>query len=55
MEETLFDQLINDLIKQYGKVRKISTEQGDDHTTRCLLDFAYCKNKYRLIPADLSK
>ena len=55
MEETLFDQLINDLIKQYGKVRKISTEQGDDHTNRCLLDFAYCKNKYRLIPADLSK
>ena len=50
-----FDQLINDLIKQYGKVRKISTEQGDDHTTGCLLDFAYCKNNYRLIPADLSK
>ena len=25
-----YDQPINDLIKQYDKVRKVSTEQGDD-------------------------
>ena len=36
-----YDQPINDLIKQYDEVRKISTEQGDDYTTGCLLDFAY--------------
>ena len=33
-----YDQPINDLIKQYDEVRKVSTGQGDDYTTRCLLD-----------------
>ena len=33
------DQSINDLIKQYDEVRKVSTGQGDDYTTGCLLDF----------------
>ena len=28
-----YDQSINDLIKQYDEVRKISTGQGDDYTT----------------------
>ena len=51
-----YDQPINDLIKQYDEVRKISTGQGDDYTTGCLLDFAYFKKKnYRLIAANLSK
>ena len=34
-----YDQLINDSIKQYDKVRKVSTGQGDDYTTGCLLDY----------------
>ena len=50
-----YDQPINDLIKQYNKIRKISTGQGDDYTTGCLLDFAYFEKNYRLIAADLSK
>ena len=49
------DQSINDLIKQYDDVRKISTGQGDDCTTSCLLDFAYFEKNYRLIAADLSR
>ena len=36
-------------------MRKISTGQGDDYTTGCLLDFAYFEKHYRLIAADLSK
>ena len=36
-----YDQSINDLIKQYDEVRKVSAGQGDDYTTGCLLDFAY--------------
>ena len=32
-----YDQPINDLIKQYDKIRKISTGQGDDYTIGCLL------------------
>ena len=49
-----YDPPINDLIKQYNKIRKISTGQGHDYTTGCLLDFYFEKN-YRLIAVDLSK
>ena len=37
------------------KIKKISTGQGDDYTTGCLLDFAYFEKNQRLIAADLSK
>ena len=50
-----YDQPINDSIKQYDETRKVSTGQGDDYTTGCLLSFAYFEKNYRLIPADLSK
>ena len=40
-----YDQPINDSIKQYDEIRKISTGQGDDYTTGCLLDFAYFGKK----------
>ena len=36
-----YDQPINDSIKQYDEVRKISTGQGDDYTAGCLLDYSY--------------
>ena len=39
-----YHQPINDLIKQYEEVRKVSTRQADDYTTGCLLDFTYFKN-----------
>ena len=51
-----YDQPINDSIKQYDEIRKVSTGQGDEYTTVCLLDFSYFeKKKYRLIAANLSK
>ena len=50
-----YDQPMNDLIKQYDEVRKVSTGQGDDYKTGCLLNFAYFERNYRLIAADLSK
>ena len=50
-----YDQPINDSIKQYNEIRKISTGQGNDCTTGCLLDFAYFEKNYRIIAADLSK
>ena len=40
-----YDQPINDSITQYEEVTKISTGQGDDYGTRCLLDFAYFEKK----------
>ena len=51
----VYDQPINDSIKQYDKIRKISTGQGDDYTTGCFLDFDYFEKNYRLMAADLSK
>ena len=50
-----YDQPANNSIKQYDEVRKISTGQGDDYTTGCLLDYSYFRKNYRLIAADLSK
>ena len=34
-------------------IKKITTDPGDDYTTRCLLD--YFKKRYKLIAIDLSK
>ena len=50
-----YDQPINDSIKQYDEIRKISTGQGDDYATACLLGFAYFETNCRLIAVDLSK
>ena len=50
-----YDQSITDLIKQCNEIRKISTGQGDDYTTVCLLDFACFEKNYRLIAVDSSK
>ena len=38
--KNFYDQPINDSVKQDDKIGKISTGQGDDYTTGCLLDFA---------------
>ena len=50
-----YNQSINDSVKQYDEIRKISTEQGDDYSAGCLLDFSYFEKNYKLIAADLSK
>ena len=49
-----YDQPINDKIRQYNKIRKIATRQGDDYTTGCLLFYQYFKDYYNLIAIDLS-
>ena len=54
-QRNCYDQPINDFIKQYDEVRKVSTGQGDDYITGCLLDYAYLEDNYRLIVVDLSK
>ena len=50
-----FDQPIKNDLKTYDNIRKIATDQGDDYTTGCLLDYPYFKKYYRLIIIDLSK
>ena len=43
-----YDQPINDSIKQYGEISKVSTRQVDDYTTGCLLEFAYFEKKLQI-------
>ena len=50
-----YDQPINDKIKKYDEIRKISIGKGDNYTTGCLLDYKYFKDHYQLIAGDLSK
>ena len=51
-------QPINHSIKQFDKIGKVSTGQGGDYKTGCLLgllDFTHFEKNCRLIAADLSK
>ena len=46
--EKLYDQPIDSDIKLYEQIKKLTTGKGDGYTTRCLLDYDYNKNHYRL-------
>ena len=50
-----YDQPINDQIKKYDEVRKITTGKRNDYTTVCLLDYQYFKDHCQLIAVDLCK
>ena len=39
----------------YENIIKVDTDQGDDYTTGCLLDYPYFKDNYKTIAVDLSK
>ena len=52
--KNFYDQVIDSDIKQYEKIRKLTTGQGEVYTTGCSLDYEYIKNHYRLIAVDLS-
>ena len=49
--KTFFDQPI----KTYEKIRIITTGQGDEYATGCLLNYPHFKKNYRMIAIDLSK
>ena len=53
--ENFFDQPIRNKKATYENIRKITTGQGDDYTTGCLLDYSYFVDTYKMIAVDLSK
>ena len=53
--EKKFDLQIKSDIKTYENIRKITTGQGDDYTTGCLLDYNYLKKHYKMLAIDWSK
>ena len=55
MEKTFFDQPIKNNKVTYETIRKIATDQGDDYTTGCLLDYSYFMDICKTIAVDLSK
>ena len=53
--ENFFDQPVKNSKVTYENARKIATDQGDDYTTGCLLNYPYFKDSYKMIEVDLSK
>ena len=43
MEKKLYDQPTDSDIKRYEDIRKLTKGQGEDYTTRRLLDYEYIK------------
>ena len=41
--KNVYDQAINSDIKRYEETIKLTTGQGEDYTTECLLDYDYIK------------
>ena len=50
-----FDQPVRNNWITYDSIQKITTSQGDDLTTGCLLDYNYFNSYYKMIATDLSK
>ena len=46
MDKTLFDRTVRYNLITYNSIQKISTDQEDDYTSGCLLDYNYFKNCY---------
>ena len=53
--KNFLDQPIKDNKVTCENIRKITTGQGYDYTTGCLLDYIYFKKYYKMIAIDLSK
>ena len=53
--ENFFYKLLENNLRTYDNIRKITTGQIDDYTTGCLLDYPYFKNYQKMIAIDLSK
>ena len=53
--EGIFSNSQCKIILKHDNIRKIATDQGDNYTIGCLLDYPYYKNYYKIIAIDLSK
>ena len=53
--KNFFDEPVKNDKVTYENIRKISTGQGDDYKTGCLLDYIYFKKYCKMIAVDLSK
>ena len=54
-KQSVFDQSIKSDMGTSSNIWKIATDQGDEYTTGCLLNYSYFKESYMMIAIDLSK
>ena len=54
-EKNFYDQAVDSDIKRYQEIRKLTTGEGEDYTTECLLNYDYVKSRCSLIAVDLSR
>ena len=50
-----FSQPLKSNLRTCDNIWKITTGQGDDYATVCLVGYSYFKEHYKLIAIDLSK
>ena len=50
-----FDKLLKNDDLTYNDIQNITTSQGDDYTTGCLLEYPSFLGHYRMIAIDLNK
>ena len=55
MAEIFFDQPVKNDKVTSENIKKITTGEGHDYTTGCLLDYSYFKKYYKMIAVDVSK
>ena len=53
--QNFFDQPVKNNLRTYDNTRKIVTDQGDDYTTGCLLDYTCFNKYYKMTAKHLSK
>ena len=53
--QNFFDQPVKSDMRTYDNIQIIATDEGDEYTTGCLLDYPYFKDYYKMIAIDLSK
>ena len=50
-----YEQATDSDIKSYKEIKRLTTGQGEDYSTGCLLNYDFIKNHYRLMAVDLSR
>ena len=53
--KNFLDQPVKSNMRTYDTIWKITTGNGDDYTTSCLLDYNYFNEHYKMVAIDLSK
>ena len=53
--QNFFHQPVRNNLRIYDNIQKMTTGQGNDYATGCLLDYSYFNKHYKMIVIDLKK